>query len=330
MSAPSACVRACASHACVPAGRAVKPCQQHSLAVHVRAARGSSLPCCFVRCRMRALCRLRTRAPHLDTRTHAPHHRHGLALERQYCFAVRVAHVHGRPAPPAHAGWFRGAHSRVHRGCRACCRVGRRLTVRSAARGCACARAAACYDAIRSVRASCGAGGAVSCSRHSIMPPRSTKPEEKIFAEFIEMLTATNATTGVSIDTRVGSDATSMFYHMLTRIDPSFAPKDYTADDIIAALVSLQCPVAVRKSMLSSRGAPACSNVLEALRWLLSLLRYDTMLRFMAEADEAHPAADGQEFHWKYFTEAYDAFMSGEDAKVDAMDAEVHRAFGSW
>jgi len=118
---------------------------------------------------------------------------------------------------------------------------------------------------------------------------------------------------------------------LLRLLDPHAPLDGKLEDEVPAAFRRLRYPFSVPKGALYAVGAPAqWPALLAALAWLVELIEYgEAVERIQAEpaAPTAETANSDDRAFFKYVAQSYGSFLKGDDARCEALDAELEGGF---
>ena len=119
--------------------------------------------------------------------------------------------------------------------------------------------------------------------------------------------------------------------YLLRILDPHAPLSGKVEDEVPAAFRRLRYPFSVPKGALYAVGAPAqWPALLAALAWLVELIEYgDAVERLQAAAppESLEDTAGNDLAFFKYIAESYGCFLRGDDARCEALDAELEGKF---
>ncbi|KAK9682350.1 hypothetical protein RND81_10G067200 [Saponaria officinalis] len=115
-------------------------------------------------------------------------------------------------------------------------------------------------------------------------------------------------------------DLSDIFKFLLFKLDFSITSSQKLEDVLFLLLKYFNCPLKVNKSAFRSLGAPHSFPLLLALiHWLVQLAHFTDHLR---SPDNSHRNWCKRDSIMAYSVDSYEAYMKGDDEKVEALDKE--------
>ncbi|KAA0170520.1 hypothetical protein FNF27_06582 [Cafeteria roenbergensis] len=184
-------------------------------------------------------------------------------------------------------------------------------------------------------RASLYGGGRSAVSRRAA-DPRPVASREFIneqVNELIMFLAQNNYNQRIShkmFNPPTSKDFKSVVAFLFKLLDEGYEIEGRMEDEVPLVFKALRYPFSISKTGLTAVGSPhTWPALLAALSWLVELLQYDGVVRDAEEDDDDGAAVDGgdERLFFKYLRRSYEAFLSGDDDRHEALDAEISGTF---
>jgi len=162
-------------------------------------------------------------------------------------------------------------------------------------------------------------------------PLKDRSYQQQLIKMLIEFLGARGYDMPISpkILTRpTGRDFFNISEFLMKCIDPRFQFKGKIEDELPRCFKALKYPFAISKTALQAVGTPhTWPPLLGALAWVVELLQYDEAASGDGEADFDGDSAE--KLFYRYISDAYAHFLSGDDERAEQLDEEVAATFGA-